>query len=152
MSAENENVKEEYDAALLAVEAAKARAGAAAATYFAAISKELFDKYPKLKSFAWTQYTPYFNDGETCHFGVQSYNVWINNWNRDWDNLDDYGDLAELDDGEIWPTDAELQEMESAVETFIDQFSNEDMLKMFGDHVKVIVTTDGAYTESYDHD
>ena len=33
---------------------------------------ELFDKYPNLVSFSWTQYAPYFNDGEACTFGVNA--------------------------------------------------------------------------------
>lgn len=30
----------------------------------------LFDKNPKLESLTWTQYTPYFNDGDECVFSV----------------------------------------------------------------------------------
>ena len=39
-------------------------------TVFTESSQELFDKHPLLESFSWTQYTPYFNDGDTCSFGV----------------------------------------------------------------------------------
>ena len=28
----------------------------------------IFTKYTELESFGWTQYTPNFNDGETCTF------------------------------------------------------------------------------------
>jgi hypothetical protein len=35
-------------------------------------AKLIFDKHPALSSFGWTQYTPYFNDGEACYFGVQA--------------------------------------------------------------------------------
>jgi hypothetical protein len=31
-------------------------------------SAELFEEFPELESFSWTQYTPYFNDGDTCEF------------------------------------------------------------------------------------
>jgi len=31
---------------------------------------DLFKQAPNLKSFGWTQYTPYFNDGDTCEFSV----------------------------------------------------------------------------------
>jgi len=40
--------------------------------------KELFNQYPDLKSFAWTQYTPYFNDGDECTFGAYTDSVYIN--------------------------------------------------------------------------
>lgn len=39
-------------------------------TVFAESSTELFNKHPLLQSFSWTQYTPYFNDGDICSFGV----------------------------------------------------------------------------------
>lgn len=32
--------------------------------------KELSKEVPSLGAIVWTQYTPYFNDGEECHFGV----------------------------------------------------------------------------------
>lgn len=39
---------------------------------FVESSRELFEKYPYLERFSWTQYTPYFNDGDECTFGVNS--------------------------------------------------------------------------------
>jgi hypothetical protein len=37
---------------------------------FADLFKEVFEKYPEIKSFSWNQYTPYFNDGDECLFSV----------------------------------------------------------------------------------
>lgn len=38
---------------------------------FAAVAKEVFDKYGDIVgAFGWTQYTPYFNDGEPCEFSA----------------------------------------------------------------------------------
>lgn len=37
---------------------------------FPAILKPLFDKSSKINSVGWTQYTPHFNDGDTCEFSV----------------------------------------------------------------------------------
>jgi hypothetical protein len=37
--------------------------------------KDLFDKYPEIRSVTWTQYTPYFNDGDTCTFSVHDFDV-----------------------------------------------------------------------------
>lgn len=37
---------------------------------FKQMTKDIFKKYPDLKSFSWNQYTPYFNDGDICSFGV----------------------------------------------------------------------------------
>ena len=36
---------------------------------------EIFEKYPKLLSFSWNQYTPYFNDGDECTFRVNVYSL-----------------------------------------------------------------------------
>ena len=40
--------------------------------------KNIFEKYPKIESFGWNQYTPYFNDGETCFFSVNTDWIYIN--------------------------------------------------------------------------
>jgi hypothetical protein len=43
---------------------------------FANSAKEIFEKYgDKVGCFKWSQYTPYFNDGEPCEFG--KHDVWI---------------------------------------------------------------------------
>ena len=34
--------------------------------------KEFFDNNPGIKAVVWTQYTPYFNDGDECVFRVNS--------------------------------------------------------------------------------
>lgn len=44
---------------------------------------------PNVHSFGWTQYTPYFNDGDTCEFGVGE--PWLRTVDDvDRDDLDDY--------------------------------------------------------------
>jgi hypothetical protein len=40
--------------------------------------KEIFKKHPELKSFSWTQYTPYFNDGDECVFNAYTDYLIIN--------------------------------------------------------------------------
>lgn len=46
---------------------------------------ELFKPAPTLKSIGWTQYTPFFNDGDSCEFSVNLDTFWINGANSDWD-------------------------------------------------------------------
>lgn len=41
-------------------------------------ANELFERYPDMVSFSWRQYTPYFNDGEPCEFGVRTSSDSIN--------------------------------------------------------------------------
>jgi len=40
--------------------------------------KEIFKKHPELESFSWTQYTPYFNDGDECVFNAHTDYISIN--------------------------------------------------------------------------
>lgn len=40
--------------------------------------KEIFKKHKDFKSFAWTQYTPYWNDGDTCEFYAHTDDIYIN--------------------------------------------------------------------------
>lgn len=56
---------------------------------FPAMFTELFKQAPKLKSFGWTQYTPYFNDGDTCEFGVNFDYPYINGVSEDYDEEGD---------------------------------------------------------------
>lgn len=37
---------------------------------FADGCKDIFESIPEVSSFSWTQYSPYFNDGDECVFGV----------------------------------------------------------------------------------
>lgn len=56
------------------LQAAQARAEAAKLAKDAIYNqaKVIFDQYPDLESFSWTQYTPHFNDGDECVFAVHS--------------------------------------------------------------------------------
>ena len=38
----------------------------------------VFEKYPEADSFAWKQYTPSFNDGDPCEFGIMSDELDVN--------------------------------------------------------------------------
>jgi len=52
---------------------------------FPAMFKELFAQAPNLKSVGWTQYTPYFSDGDECIFSVHADvdRLYINEIHRD---------------------------------------------------------------------
>jgi hypothetical protein len=107
------------------------------------IFKELFVAYPNVKAIGWTQYTPYFNDGEPCVFSVNdlyvcdetcnidSYDIY--SWNEIWRGGDDK-----------YPLIAEV--------AGILQNAEDILLMMFGDHVKIIATSEGLTVEEYDHE
>lgn len=91
--------------------------------------KNTFKKYPQLLSIRWTAYTPWFNDGEPCTFSSH----------HDWADL-------EFKDGN------HNEECEEEIKAFLDQFDDELMLDLFGDHVEIEVTSEGISINEYEHD
>lgn len=124
---------------------------------------------PHISEFGWTQYTPYFNDGEPCIF--RAYAAWF----RTSDPADDDLSTDELDlsstEGalnvmdydhekrayvrrpglEQWKYDTYDRAM--ALYAAIDgaQFDNV-LLEAFGDHADITVRRDGIRIGFYEHD
>lgn len=96
---------------------------------FPKLLKEIFKKHPWAESVSWTQYTPYFNDGDECVFSA----------NIDWVRINEV-DVDDL-------TDGELVEKEKAFEDFV-KFLNivpqEFYKEAFGDHCEVTIFKDGS--------
>ncbi len=121
----------------------------ASQVFFKYATKDLFTQHPKLESFRWTQYTPYFNDGDECTFSVHK------------DDLDFVFDGAEVEDVSTWTINHEkygkdyVPEFKAAALQAFDlmgQMDDEVLKQLFGDHVEVICTKDGAEASSYSHD
>lgn len=143
---------------------------------FAPMLKPIFEKSNgKITSFGWTQYTPYFNDGDECVFSVNldiDYGVYINGKNiEEIDGLFGSSMYAlkkwGTDEYEGWikryPEDTINEEtreedlsLYASIKEFIDLISSidDEFLKdLFGDHVLVTVCEDGIIsTEEYEHD
>jgi len=139
---------------------------------FKNITKEFFEKNPGVNALVWTQYTPYFNDGEACVFNVNDVSftnapdpenirwdeyegeeegVWVTSnvkhtleSDRDW-----YKETKELilEKGGVDPQSCEL--MSKAI---MSSEMEDVMLAMFGDHVQVVATREGFSVDEYDHD
>ncbi len=99
---------------------------------------EVLNNNPNIIAIGWRQYTPYFNDGDTCEFSVHDVQ-WCDSeemledsmweWNYANDGPEDLQALADVING------------------------NEDIMKeVFGDHVQVTVTREGVEVEGYDHE
>ena len=59
-----------------------------------ALFQEVFERYPEITVIKWTQYTPYFNDGDTCEFYVNEFYVSnIDNPER----MTSWGEFEDLD-------------------------------------------------------
>jgi hypothetical protein len=128
-------------------------------------AEEIFKKNPKLKRFSWTQYTPYFNDGSPCEFGI----------NGDYPRVEFEGSDGMVDiDWELIKNSGTYQEPKYYIsDTYKDLISLEEAQKIQADihdficdaiypfenqvqsllgEGEVIVTPSGIEVEDYDHD
>lgn len=99
----------------------------------------LFQKFPKLVSFSWTQYTPYFNDGDPCYFRCNSDDPSVQ-----------YGDMEERE--ECYGLEGEVDKAANAIREFLGSFSDEQYEMMFEDHAEIVVSREGVTVEEYEHD
>ena len=129
-------------------------------------SKALFSKYPRLKSFGFTAYTPHFNDGEPCRYHAYTDEPYING-KRYWSDPDEESlegeDLYHLSKDEEWNArtkswdnkaeyDKEAKEICAKVANFLTQFKHSYLESRFGDSVKVTISAEKIKTEYYEHD
>jgi hypothetical protein len=127
---------------------------------------ELFTEYPNLKQISWTQYTPYFNDGDPCTFSSHHNYASIkftstvegeddeDGYDEKWSTYhyyDGYGKDKKLKSN---LTTIEIDKLKAgeAVGEFLANFDDDDMENLFGDGFKVIITKDGIEVEEYSHD
>lgn len=127
---------------------------------FNSIIQFWFGQNPEVKAIVWEQYTPYFNDGEPCVFGVNE-PVFVT---KEYDEYDERSYNYEEDDVFSWkynpnnkkgspsPFREELIKNCKEVKDFIQQ--NDELFEaMFGDHVKVVLRPgEEPETYEYDHD
>lgn len=113
---------------------------------FPALLKPLFEKYPEVKRVSWTQYAPYFNDGEECIFSVHNDDINLNG--KDSNGYDNgYDDEDEEESTEI-PVSV-YEEFIEILTSVPDEFYED----LFGNHVEVTVKSDGTIdVDSYEHD
>lgn len=57
---------------------AKSKASREGQELFKCAVKEIFKEFKELQKFAWPQYTPHWNDGDPCQFGVSMESLAIN--------------------------------------------------------------------------
>lgn len=117
--------------------------------------KKLFANHPELKTMTWSQYTPYFNDGDPCSFSVND--AYISNYTDispwgEWTGDDDEPeDLFAIDLG--WGDEARQYPDLIELNKFMQSKLGCDVLEfVFGDHVQVHVTATGIEVDEYEHD
>jgi len=114
--------------------------------------KIYFEDYPEF-IISWTQYTPYFNDGDPCTFSVNSPELFLNegdfhysdgykSWNYyKGDFLENHPDLGI----KVWDAWCSLAD-------FLTDIPDEIYEEIFNNHVRVIASKDGLQVEGYDHE
>lgn len=116
--------------------------------------KDFFTTHPRVESVTWTQYTPYFNDGDACHFGVGEFYVLLDS-DKDEDN-DEEDSYSFQDRWESYTLkskkDPELKALGKDLEKLEDELPEDVMEAVFGDHVKVVATTKGFKVTEYEHE
>jgi hypothetical protein len=141
---------------------------------FKELAKEFWDKNPGLTAVKWVQYTPYFNDGDACEFGIGEI-TFTNAPEDELENISSWGEYeGENEDifactnvGYVIGSDREYhkQERDALLKlgdkidpASCDEFSNavsqldSVMLAMFGDHAQITMTRDGFDVDEYLHD
>lgn len=127
--------------------------------------KSVFEKYPKIESFGWNQYTPYFNDGDTCTFSANTDYLSVNGEYVDdceWTgatkvtNWGTYNRETKVYDGRVEVPnekyDKELEDATDEIRNFLHTFDDDFYIRKFGDHSEITVTKEGVEVDDYDHD
>lgn len=132
---------------------------------FEAFMKDFFTLVPSIKQVRWEQYTPYFNDGDSCEFSMNE--PYFANFIHDSEDDEDYDeddDEEKVDSQGQWEFSSwELrqydnygltEEQKKLVEYVIDVIANNEdfFYDMYGDHQQVTVTEKGIESDYYDHD
>lgn len=165
-------LQEKFDKLLEEQEELRRKFQATAQELFKETTKEFFDSNPAITAVVWTQYTPYFNDGDTCEFGVNSptFTNAPDPENVSWGSYDgdEEGVFAVENISYVMNSDRDYYKNEQeaikkagvidvdsceAFQRMICSSAMEDVMEaMFGNHVKVIATRDGFDIQDYDHD
>jgi len=149
---------------------------------FPAMFKELFEQSEVIKSISWTQYSPYFNDGDECTFSAHTDDLSVNgDYHDDVDFISpyNYGKIKTEEDmvnndlladklNRSWYKGKQIgqdglvinpdyNEKEANIYTqFVDILSSipEEFLEdLFGNHAQVTINSDGTISvDGYDHD
>ncbi len=137
-------------------------------------SSDLFDSWCKdfftknsdvVHSFAWNQYTPYFNDGDTCVFSANTDYIKVNgeycdeldniqkikvtNWGT-WNRVTKtYDNRVQMENPNY---NERLDNLVTEIKDFLQLFDDDFYLQKYGDHTEITVTKNGIDVDEFDHD
>ena len=96
-------------------------------TEFLSLFKPIFEKYSDIRTISWHQYTPYFNDGDECTFGV-------------------YTEYFQINDEEV------EHEANNEILKIFSQIPEDYYKEIFGDHAEITLTSSEISIKEYYHD
>lgn len=129
---------------------------------------------PTIVEFGWTQYTPYFNDGDVCEFGVNE--LWVRTtaevdteereyddydlslWGHpslgrvEWEYRGEWPNRTYEPVGYQGPDEARYMRLKELNDALTSGAHETALLDAFGDHAMVTVRKDGIQVDSYEHD
>lgn len=134
------------------------------------LTKAFFKDNPQVTAFVWTQYTPYFNDGDECTFRRneisvtncpldevdenrydeyegEAENVFVSNFSDWFMKSDYYKDKRK----KIEESGVDIKAVQQFI-NLLDSIDEDVYLETFGNHVRVVATVRGFDIEEYDHD
>jgi len=107
---------------------------------FPALFAEQFSKSKCIESISWSQYTPYFNDGEECVFSAHT----------DWLDVNEE-DYYDRDDIEGW--DESEEAIIKEIKTLLGDIPEDFLKELFGDHAQITIKKSGEIVVTeYDHE
>lgn len=151
-------------------------------TTFGDIFSEFFTNFPEIKAVVWNQYTPYFNDGEACEFGVNDkylvdtnssvdlddvYSAWSIDEEfpsvyygkpskyiyEDRNNYPEYEEqITRYEEASKDPRYELVQKGWEELNDVLSDIPEEIYLDAFGDHAFVVATKAGIDVREYDHE
>ncbi len=133
-----ESLKEDMKAAIQHFEDAKSVLIEEVRTNFSRVIGAIMRKSERIDTYSIQCYTPYFNDGDTCTYSV---NTW--------------GDVNKNDENGEWQKtwNDKDRSVEEELKKFLESISDDIYRDVFGDHIEVTFHRDGTSdVNKYDHE
>jgi hypothetical protein len=127
---------------------------------------EKFKANPSVKCMIWHQYTPYFNDGDPCTFGVHSDYACrarlpmpgdVDTWTvvagaAPIGDPATYMENADFFDGWEYKDERNNDAQQTEMDSFLNGLPDDLLARALGDGVRVFVWEGGILTDEYSHD
>lgn len=110
--------------------------------------RQVFMEHPELEDIRWRQYTPYFNDGDACVFGVYDPYFKIRNFVPAEEYYCDYEDDRYLS----YYLKEQFPWVEDVAKTILSDAFEQIALLILGDHSTITVTPNEIQITEYEHD